>query len=504
MDQAETDPGGLPLAGRLRFLQGEPVTEPIPLAESLKHSPFRDPHAMETPERSESVRKALELAVRVGELLLRCGASTRDVETAVVAVAAAAGLRRVEVDITNQSLLMQALTPSGEPVTLMRVVRSNTRDFARLTAVHQLMQELVSGGVSDVDEATRKLRRIQRTSRLYPRWLIGVAYAGLAGSVCTLLGGGAMAVVVAVLSTLLVDWIGRWLSRRSIPSFYAAAVGACISVVIAWLGYLIAIHHFIGLDMPARDFGYAVAAGIVVLLPGRAMTSAVEDAVTGYPVTGAARLLTVVLSTAGIIVGVAAGLSLTLRLDKALDLELTTPKALSFGSNSTTASLLLVVACGAVGAVCSAVTMRDLPAQLAAVAVLGAVGLLLANLLPRSFDFGFFSYGGLGATTSIAIAAVAVGILGRLFAMRLDAPSLVLVVPATSPLLPGLRIFRGMYEAVAGSIVNTSAAVQAQAITTMMGAIAIALALSTGAVLGDVITAPLDRSVLRRRRSRRR
>ena len=44
---------------------------------------------------------------------------------------------------------------------------------------------------------------------------------------------------------------------------------------------------------------------IVVQLPGRSMTSAVEDAITGYPVTGAGRMLTTVLTGAGIIIGVA-------------------------------------------------------------------------------------------------------------------------------------------------------------------------------------------------------
>lgn len=500
MDEVQdTDPGGMPVSGRMRFLQGEPVTEPLPIAESLRHTPYRDPRTMEAPEQEASVRGALELAVRVGELLLRCGAGTRDVEAAVVAVAAAAGLRRLEVDITNQSLLVQAPTPAGVPVTLLRVVRSNTRDFARLTAVHGLVEELVSGGIDDVDAATRKLRRIQRGSRLYPRWLIALGYAGLAGSVCAILGGHTMAIVVAIVSALLVDRIGRWLGKRAVPSFYTAAAGSAVSVMLAWLGYLIGIHKWLGLEMSPNDFAYAVAAGIVVLLPGRAMASAVEDAITGYPVTGAGRLLTVLLSTAGIIVGIAAGLSFTLRLDKALELSLTAPDELSFGSQP--AVLWFRVICGAIGATCSAVTARVLPRHLLPAGALGAVGLFLSGGLSSSLGLGGFR---VGATTSIAVAAIAIGVLGRLIGLRLGAPALVLVVPAVSPLLPGLRIFRGMYEAVSGSIGATSAAAQAQAVSTLMGAAAVALAISTGVVMGDAMSAPLDRKALHRRRVRRR
>ncbi|TWE11641.1 threonine/serine ThrE exporter family protein [Rudaeicoccus suwonensis] len=489
-----TDPGGIPLPGRLRFLQGEPVTEPLPIAESLRNTPYRDPRAMAAPEQDAATRKALELAVRVGELMLRCGAGTRDVESAVVAVAAAAGLRRLEVDITNQSLLVQAPAPSGTPVTMLRVVRSNTRDFARLTSVHGLVEELVRGGIDDVDAAMRRLRRIQRTSRLYPRWLISLGYAGLAGSVCALLGGHTMAIVVAVVSALLVDRIGRELSKRAIPSFYAAAAGGAISVVLAWAGYLVAAHGWLGLHMTAADFAYAVSSGIVVLLPGRAMASAVEDAITGYPVTGAGRLLTVFLSTSGIIVGVAAGLSITLRLDGALDLHLTAPKALQFGSAA--ASVWLQTVCGVIGGVSSAVTLRVMPKHLLLAGVLGGLGLFLAAALPQ--------YLGTGATTAVAVAAICAGVLGRILGLRLGAPALVVVVPAVSPLLPGLSIFRGMYEAVAGSIVSTSVTTQGQAIATMMGAAATALAISTGVVLGDVVSAPFDQRVLRRGRTRRR
>ncbi|MDQ2851868.1 MAG: threonine/serine exporter family protein, partial [Actinomycetota bacterium] len=204
----ESPSHGFPVNRRMRFLQGEPITEPLPIVDALRHTPYRNPATMNTPVRDDGIRKALDLCVRVGELLLRCGAGTRDVEASVVAVAAAAGLRRLEVDLTNQSLLIQAPAPSGEPVTMLRVVRSSTRDFARLTEVHQLVQELISGGFTDVDDALKDLRRIQRVARIYPRWLIGLAFGALAGAVCALLGGHLTAVVVAVVSGVCVDRIG--------------------------------------------------------------------------------------------------------------------------------------------------------------------------------------------------------------------------------------------------------------------------------------------------------
>lgn len=501
-----TGPQPQPALGpRMRFLRSEPVTEPIPIADALKRTPYRNPRVMETGATDSDHYKALDLAVRVGELLLRCGASTRDVESGVVAVAAAAGLRRLEVDITNQALLLQAPSPvSGEaPLTMVRVVRSSTRDFSRLTAVHQFVESLVAGGL-DLDEATKELRRIQRMPRLYPRWLVSVAFGGLAASVAVILGGSLLATVVAFVSAVLVDRIGRLLSGMGVPSFYSAAAGGLISTMLAWAAYMGHQEHLVGAyiakhlpgTMSTADFAYAVSAGIVALLPGRQMAAAVEDAVTGYPVTASGRVLTVILACAGITVGVGIGLSLTLSLDKALDLGLSSPSALRYYDMSA-APVWLQAVCGGVGAACSAITLRSRVRMLLPSAIIGGLGVLSTIVLHTLV--------GLGATTAIALAATGLGLSARLLSLRLGAPPLVLVMPAISPLLPGLRIFRGMYESVSGSVMGaTKVAASGVGLSTMMGAVGVALAISTGLVLGDTLAAPLDRRIMRRRRTRRR
>lgn len=492
------------LPPRMRFFRSEPVTEPLPIQEALKRTPYFDPSVMDKPDDAAEHYKALDVAARVGELLLRCGASTRDVESSVVAVAASAGLRRLEVDLTNQALILQSPSPErgGAPLTLVRVVRSNTRDFARLMEVHQFVERLVAGGM-DLDEATKELRRIQRLPRLYPRWLVSIAYAGLAASVATILGGSLMATIVAFVSALIVDRVGRAMSRLGLPSFYSAAAGGLVSTLAAWLAYMSHQPHLVGDyiannlpgTMTTADFAYAISGGIVALLPGREMASTVEDAVTGYPVTAAGRVLTVILTCAGITVGVGGGLSLTLGLDRALDLGLNSPGALRY--DASVASPLLQIMCGAFGAACSAISTRSRPRMLLPAAAMGAAGV--------GGVWVFSVVLGIGATTATAMAAVVVGFVSRLLSLRLGALPVVIVVPAVSPLLPGLRIFRGMYESVSGSIIGaTRVAASGVGVATMLGAVGIALAISTGTLLGDSLSAPFGKGIVRRRRNRRR
>jgi uncharacterized membrane protein YjjB (DUF3815 family) len=115
---------------------------------------------------------------------------------------------------------------------------------------------------------------------------------------------------------------------------------------------------------------------------------------------------------------------------------------------------------------------------------------------------------GLGSLSALALACVAIGFGGRLVALRLGAPGLVLIVPAVAPLLPGLKIFHGMFELVSGTVVGRgSHAVSAATtggFTTLLGASAAALAIATGAVLGETMASPLDRGIIRQRRALRR
>ena len=98
----------------------------MPLVDRLRGTPFRDPSRMGTPQ-DEQAREVIEFGLRLGDLLLRSGSGTRDVEAALIAVTAAMGLTDVEVDITAQSIILQHAPAGGRPVNLLRVARTQSR-----------------------------------------------------------------------------------------------------------------------------------------------------------------------------------------------------------------------------------------------------------------------------------------------------------------------------------------------------------------------------------------
>jgi uncharacterized membrane protein YjjP (DUF1212 family) len=436
----------------------------MPLVDRLRGTPFQDPRRMEAPE-DRQAREAVDFALRLGELMIRSGAGTRDVEATLIAATAALGLTHVEVDITVQSVMVQHAVPGRPPLTLVRVARGESRDFSRLAHAHRLVDDLVGGRVARAD-ALARLREIERAAKPWPRWVVGVGWGLLAAGVTALVGGGPVAVLLGFATSFAVDRLGRLLGRLGLSPFFVTFVGAAVASLVTVAAVELQL-------LAARDAGPVIAGGIVVLLPGRLLVAAVEDAISGFSVTAAGRVLQVMLTAAAIISGV--GLSLGVARRLGLDLEVD-----AVGTSAADVTRGIVAA--GVAALASAVANRDrwthaLPAAGIGVAGFATYGLLRAGAVT-------------GATVATACAAVVVGVLARVLGQRLRAPALVLAVPALSALLPGLTIFRGMSQLAEGS---------QEGIGTLLEAMTTALAIGAGIVLGDFLAAPADRTMGRRR-----
>ena len=86
------------------------------------------------------------------------------------------------------------------------------------------------------------------------------------------------------------------------------------------------------------------------------------------------------------------------------------------------------------------------------------------------------------------MAALVVGLVSYSVAGRMRVPALVVVVSAVVPLLPGLSIYRGLSLLSDGS---------SSGLLPLVNAAAIAIALSSGVILGEYIAQPLRREARR-------
>jgi uncharacterized membrane protein YjjP (DUF1212 family) len=411
-------------------------------------------------ERGE-VYASLDLALRIGEVLLSSGAGAADVTATMLEVTRACGVRNVSADVTFVDLTLRHQPSSDEPAAL-QVRRVNRRpvDYADLVEVDQTVSDLVAGDITRM-EARDQVARIVSTGHQRRRWAVTLGWGVMGFGIALTLGGTPVVCLLAFIAACAIDGTQLLLPQHRIPAFYQQAAGGFVATAVAVAASAAQLEV-----NPSR----VVTTGIVMLLAGVGIMGATQDALTGFPLTASARLIDALLNTAGIIAGVGAGLT----IGDLFGVGLTNFKAGAAGL----AEVGVTVAGAAIAAAAFAFASYAPLRALVAVGLVGALGqgvLLAADV------------SGVGRTWGSAVAAVTIGAVCHLVAGLFRVPPLVVVVPAIVPLLPGLEIYRGLALLAEGK----------DGVLQLASALATALALAAGVILGQYIARPIKREAHR-------
>ncbi|HYH71968.1 MAG TPA: threonine/serine exporter family protein [Nocardioides sp.] len=408
------------------------------------------------------VYETLDLALRIGEVLLTSGAGAADVTATMLAVTHACGVRHVTADVTFVDLTLRHQPSSDQPAALQmrRVIRRRV-DYADLIAVDRTVNDLVAGDISRA-EARDQVARIVSTGHTRYRWAVTVGWGLMGTGIALTLGGSLVVCLLAFAAACAIDGTQVLLPQHRIPAFYQQAAGGFVATVIAVAASATELEV-----NPSR----VVTAGIVMLLAGVGIMGATQDALTGFPVTASARLIDALLNTAGIITGVGAGLT----VGELLGVGLTSFKPGAAGLAEVGVTVLGAALAAAAFAFASYAPLR----ALLAVALVGALG--------QGVLLAVASSAAVGRTWGSALAAVTIGAVCYLVSGRFRVPPLVVVVPAIVPLLPGLDIYRGLALLAQGE----------DGVLQLASAFATALALAAGVILGQYLARPLKREAHR-------
>ena len=236
------------------------------------------------------IAATMDLSLRIGELLLSSGAGAGDVSAAMNNVAWACGLRGFSADVTFTELTMTQQTAAEEPpIVQIRQVRRREVDYGDLTEVDHVIRRLVSGAI-DRQEAAARVNRIFSTGHTRPRWAVTAALSVMGAGIALVLGGDWLVVVLAAVAAALVDVLQRRMGRRRLPAFYQQVAGGLLATLIA-----------VAVAATPADVSpsLVISSSIVMLLAGVNFLGAIQDALTGFPLTAGARILEAFLATAG-------------------------------------------------------------------------------------------------------------------------------------------------------------------------------------------------------------
>lgn len=404
------------------------------------------------------VAGVMDIAARVGDILLSSGTGNNDVKAQIHAVASAYGLHYNHIDITLNTIMIftHIGTTEKTPVSVFRVVRRLSVDFSKLSEVDRLIRS-IQAGATPPDVAEKILDELATSRPRYGFSMSLFGWALMAAAVAVMLGGGVLVAATSFLSAAIIIGGSAWLEKQHLPTFFQNVFGGIIATVPAALTYRIALESGFSLAP-----GQIVASGIVVMLAGLTLVQAIQDGITGAPVTASARFFETMMLTGGIVAGVGIGIQISAAMGVTLP-------ALQTSAPPNLASATLKVAAGSVAAAGFAIACYSEWSSVFIAGLSAATGSFVHYfiLLPAN----------VGPVIAVSISASIIGFAGGLLARRFLIPPLITAVAGITPLLPGLTIYRGMYGLLHDQMVV--------GFSNMALALGIASGLAAGVVLGE-------------------
>lgn len=227
----------------------------------------------------------LHLAAR---LILENGGETYRVEETVTRMGHAFGFDEVEIFAIPSGIFISYRKSDGTIETAVKRVRKGPTDFTRVNDVNAISRRMEQEHLT-CEEVMAQLQEIEsRKPKLTKGQLmlaLGVSAAGWA----VMFGGGAADFCVALVISTLAQGVAFLLDRARMRSFVSTLTGCFLATILPMLFNL-------ATGLLVTDA--CIAACLMPMLPGLAMTNAVQDTMRGDMVSGIASATNAVLTAA--------------------------------------------------------------------------------------------------------------------------------------------------------------------------------------------------------------
>ena len=240
--------------------------------------------------------KILQRIIDIGEEMIVCGAEVSRVEDSIDRMCTSYGAdhSRVNVFIITSNIQVTIEAPDGRIITQIRRILRNDVNFDRLDYLNDLSRYICMN-TPDYPEITKKLEGVMNRKKQHPL-LKFIGAVMVAAGFTVFFGGtwldgiaaGIMGIIIVFMELLLV-------SREKNQIVYNFIVS-----VVAGFSAL----FMVGLGL-GENSDLIMIGGIMLLIPGIAMTNAIRDMLIGDIAAGLLRLVNSILIAAAIACGFA-------------------------------------------------------------------------------------------------------------------------------------------------------------------------------------------------------
>ncbi|MDO7864517.1 threonine/serine exporter family protein [Brochothrix thermosphacta] len=237
--------------------------------------------------------RVIDICVLTGKIMLENGAENYRVEDTMKRIANAC-YDGAEVGNSFATPTGIFMTIEDEGIKLQEVTK-RTLNLKKVTEANQISREIVNKEIS-LDEAYKKLVRLDTENNLYPVWIQFTAAFIVSGALMLLFGGVWSNFIV----TAFIGGIGYlifYYNDELLKIKFLAEVLA--SMAIAAMG-IFAVKYSI-----VSTLNIVVTGAVMPLVPGVPIANAVRDLLAGHLISGMGRGVEAILSAASIAIGIA-------------------------------------------------------------------------------------------------------------------------------------------------------------------------------------------------------
>ena len=244
-------------------------------------------------------REVLNIAVEIGDLLLRNGAEVYRVEDTIMHILKAYEIQNCDVYVLSNGIFASANENTDDACSVIRHVPLGSVHLGRIAALNQLSRELCSKECSLKDAWTR----INECKSIpIPSNKIQIFFCGL-GCCCFsyLFGGTLLDVFIAFFVGMLLQAFLIRIKKQSVSKFITNILGSALVTALSLLALTV--------GLPVL-YDKIIIGAIMPLVPGIALTTSIRDLFNGDYVSGTIHLMDALLTAFCIAVGVGTVISL--------------------------------------------------------------------------------------------------------------------------------------------------------------------------------------------------
>jgi uncharacterized membrane protein YjjP (DUF1212 family) len=353
---------------------------------------------------SQRPDQRLGFILRLGRALHTSGYAAHRLEEALALASEQLGLEGQF--FSTPTSIMASFGPQDDQRTFMIRVEPGESDLGKLARVDEVTRQVLNGQLTP-GEGTAQIDLLERAPARYPGWVRTLAFAISSGSAARFLGGGWHEVVASIAVGLAIGLLAivtaRHANLQRVFEPLAAAVASIIAATIAAAGF------------PTSVF-LVTLSGVIVLIPGLMLTTAMTELSTRHLASGTARFMGALVLLLSIAFGIAIGA-------KAAALAIGTPHSSPIEDLPGWTLLLSLL----ISPLCFSVLLKAEPRDIPWIIAAGVI----------AFGGARLGSDALGAELGAFVGGVMTGVASAWYARLTNRPSQITLVPGLLLLVPG-------------------------------------------------------------------